>query len=450
MSRAPFDFIGSLTAWTRSVLAAADQVLDALAVVALALELGRDDLVDVEEAVLLEADVDERGLHAGQHVVDDALVDVAGDRAAVGALEVDLGDAGRPRGRRRGCSLTSTETSSSRLAGGSGARLVCWRRRSCGRVTCGPACSRGVSASRAGALAAGFFSSSRRRLLGGRGTSRRACRACACGLRPPRVPRRRLASLPRLSAAARRPAAAGSSGGAGGACGAGLVRPPAPAACVVGTSQWQTESPSRVRARRQPLSGAGARCKWVTKSVASSYPSVAAAPVRPWQRAAGGSLARRRGPAQPLHEARPGPRLELAVAGRRLAAGRLEVLEPGVRLLDHQQLVYFALGHGRAEPPSVDAAQCRTGVGRTRAAALDRQPMLRSPRSVRDQPARERPSCATGAGADTPSVRISGFHGRCEPLVHVGTRPSATARATRGTAHPVTARPSERTLPPRR
>ena len=60
---------------------------------ALALELGGDDLVDVEEAVLLEADLDERGLHAGQHVVDDALVDVPGDRVLLGPLEVDLGDA---------------------------------------------------------------------------------------------------------------------------------------------------------------------------------------------------------------------------------------------------------------------------------------------------------------------------------------------------------------------
>ena len=35
-----------------------------------ALELGDDDLVDVEEAVLLEADLDERGLHAREDVVD--------------------------------------------------------------------------------------------------------------------------------------------------------------------------------------------------------------------------------------------------------------------------------------------------------------------------------------------------------------------------------------------
>jgi hypothetical protein len=51
------------------------------------------DLVDVQEAVLLEADVDERGLEAGQDVVDLALVDVADDRARAAALEVDLGDA---------------------------------------------------------------------------------------------------------------------------------------------------------------------------------------------------------------------------------------------------------------------------------------------------------------------------------------------------------------------
>jgi hypothetical protein len=58
-----------------------------------ALELGDDDLVHVEEAVLLEADLDEGRLHPGQDVVDGAEVDVAGDRALAGSLEVDLGDA---------------------------------------------------------------------------------------------------------------------------------------------------------------------------------------------------------------------------------------------------------------------------------------------------------------------------------------------------------------------
>ena len=51
------------------------------------------DLVDVQEAVLLEADVDERRLEPGQDVVDLALVDVADDRPRAAALEVDLGDA---------------------------------------------------------------------------------------------------------------------------------------------------------------------------------------------------------------------------------------------------------------------------------------------------------------------------------------------------------------------
>src|SRR6185312_8455160 len=73
------------------LLAAAEQVLD-LAAARLALELGRDHLVDVEEAVLLEADLDERSLHARQDVVDDALVDVPCDRPALGSLAVGLGD----------------------------------------------------------------------------------------------------------------------------------------------------------------------------------------------------------------------------------------------------------------------------------------------------------------------------------------------------------------------
>jgi hypothetical protein len=57
-----------------------------------AFELRQDDLVHVEEPVLLESDLDERGLHARQHVVDRPVVDVAGDGAAFRALKVDLGD----------------------------------------------------------------------------------------------------------------------------------------------------------------------------------------------------------------------------------------------------------------------------------------------------------------------------------------------------------------------
>ncbi len=73
-------------------LAAAQKVLDPLAV-PLAFALRPDDLIDVEEAVLLEADLDERRLHPRQDVVDRAEVDVAGDRPSLRALEVDLGDA---------------------------------------------------------------------------------------------------------------------------------------------------------------------------------------------------------------------------------------------------------------------------------------------------------------------------------------------------------------------
>ena len=90
-----------------------EQVGDARPVAAAALGLldaRQHDLVDVQEAVLVEADVDERGLEAGQDVVDAALVDVADDRAAAAALEVDLRDAvaggdlvrlRRPRDRER-------------------------------------------------------------------------------------------------------------------------------------------------------------------------------------------------------------------------------------------------------------------------------------------------------------------------------------------------------------
>ena len=78
------------------LLAGLDQLVDPAAPAAAALRDGlavrQDDLVDVQEAVSLQADVDERRLHPGQDVVDLALVDVADDRAAAAALNVELGD----------------------------------------------------------------------------------------------------------------------------------------------------------------------------------------------------------------------------------------------------------------------------------------------------------------------------------------------------------------------
>ena len=71
-----------------------DQLVDPFAAAAAALRrllaVREDDLVDVQEAVALEADVDEGGLHAGKDVVDLPLVDVADDRAPAAALYVEL------------------------------------------------------------------------------------------------------------------------------------------------------------------------------------------------------------------------------------------------------------------------------------------------------------------------------------------------------------------------
>ena len=83
------------------LLAGLEQVGDLLAALLAAaaprrLDAGQHDLVDVQEAVLVEADVDERRLEAGQDVVDLALVDVADDRPLAAALEVQLGDRGSP------------------------------------------------------------------------------------------------------------------------------------------------------------------------------------------------------------------------------------------------------------------------------------------------------------------------------------------------------------------
>jgi len=60
---------------------------------------------DVEEGVLLEADVDERGLEAGVDVLDAALVDVADQRLVAGALDVEILEAAAADDRDAGLLL---------------------------------------------------------------------------------------------------------------------------------------------------------------------------------------------------------------------------------------------------------------------------------------------------------------------------------------------------------
>ena len=50
------------------------------------------EIAPIEHGVLWRGDVDERRLHSGQDVVDDALVDVADDRPGPAALDVELAD----------------------------------------------------------------------------------------------------------------------------------------------------------------------------------------------------------------------------------------------------------------------------------------------------------------------------------------------------------------------
>ena len=174
-------------------LAALDQILDLAGALA-AFELGADDLVDVEEAVLLEADLDERGLHPRQDVVDGAEVDVAGDRALLGPLEVDLGD---DAVLEHGDALLagSTEISSSRLAFGSGARRGAVRRGGARAALAPLALGRASLGGRSGCRVGG--SAAARRSPSARGR-RRAAPAPA-----PRARRRRLlAPAPAAAAAA--------------------------------------------------------------------------------------------------------------------------------------------------------------------------------------------------------------------------------------------------------
>ena len=64
-------------------LTVAQHPLDADRLLAVGLAVGEDDVAAVEHAVLGRADVDERGFHPGQHVLDAAEIDVAVDRRRV-------------------------------------------------------------------------------------------------------------------------------------------------------------------------------------------------------------------------------------------------------------------------------------------------------------------------------------------------------------------------------
>jgi hypothetical protein len=77
----------------------------------------------VEEAVLVEADVHEGRLEPGQDVVDLALVDVADDRAASLALDVQLSDSPVGRAARLLLAAASAPASSATLTGGASLRL---------------------------------------------------------------------------------------------------------------------------------------------------------------------------------------------------------------------------------------------------------------------------------------------------------------------------------------
>ena len=73
--------------------------------------------------------------------------------------------------------------------------------------------------------------------------------------------------------------------------------------------------------------------------------------------------------AQALVQPSPRPRLDLAVAHLRLVPRRFQVLEPGVGLLDHEQLLGLALARHRGNLPLADRPDARTRTGRHRASA---------------------------------------------------------------------------------
>ena len=178
-------------------LAALDQVLD-LAGAAAALELGADDLVDVEEAVLLEADLDERGLHPGQHVVDRARGRCCRRSSAARAARGRPRRRRRPRARRRASRPGRPRRAARAWPSGSGARRGAVRRggRGCARGPCArppslarPAAAGSARGSPAAARAGRRRRRSRRRLRrararrGFRGGASWLALACSSGRR---------------------------------------------------------------------------------------------------------------------------------------------------------------------------------------------------------------------------------------------------------------------------
>ena len=217
----------------------------------LALELRADDLVDVEEAVLLEADLDERRLHPGQHVVDDAEVDVAGDRAAFRALEVDLGD---PAVLEDGDALLADVDGDEQLA------LRGRERRALAAAPAAALCSRGARSAAAPSAAALGVRSAWRFGLGFAAVClpRRPVLGLLTAL-PPRVPRRRFGLCDRFVGCRGRSSAGGSSGTS-----TRLERRPAAGACsrrLLPAEPGQRQKVLLVgaRAQRRPTDGARAR-----------------------------------------------------------------------------------------------------------------------------------------------------------------------------------------------
>ena len=124
------------------VLAALDQILD-LARALAALELGADDLVDVEEAVLLEADLDERGLHARAARCRRRRGRCCRRSSGAPGARGRPRRPGRPRARRRASRPRRPRSSSSRFAFGSGARFG--RRAPAGRLRRGARLALGLA-----------------------------------------------------------------------------------------------------------------------------------------------------------------------------------------------------------------------------------------------------------------------------------------------------------------